>query len=249
MTTAADSIARLSPETIVVITPHAPISPGRVFVSGHGALKGDLGRFGARGASVDFEGDGELARRIHEEADSEGIGVLTDSAGDGRKESAIVTGGRGGLDHGVVVPLYFVCESIRKFAVAQPKLVVISIAYLSNVRLYNFGGCIARAATKSGRRTALIASGDLSHKLTSDGPYGYDPSGPRFDKYIVDCVAKRDVRTLLGTDGDFLESAAQCGFYGLVMLFGAIDEIGGPSPRILSYEGTFGVGYVIAHLL
>jgi predicted class III extradiol MEMO1 family dioxygenase len=145
--------------------------------------------------------------------------------------------------------------------------------------LFIFGGCIAAAAKKSGRRVALITSGDLSHKLTEDGPYGFDPAGPEFDKFILDCILSRDIRRLTGVDEITLDKAAQCGYYGLVMLYGAVVyatfgadayatsgaadaaeyvKIGAadaalpnglPQPALLSYEGTFGVGYAIARIM
>jgi len=133
-------------------------------------------------------------------------------------------------------------------------LAVISIAYLENGDLFRFGGCIARAARKSGRRAALITSGDLSHVLADDGPYGYNPSGPVFDDHVLACIKTGDTQKLLNTDDSLLERAAQCGFYGLLMTYGAMDEIHGEGTaglqpgRVLSYEGTFGVGYLIARL-
>ena len=50
---------------------------------------------------------------------------------------------------------------------------------------YRFGQCIARAAQTLGRKTVLIASGDLSHKLSEDGPYGFASEGPVFDREVT----------------------------------------------------------------
>lgn len=252
MREASDYIVRGNAGVIILISPHAPVSGGYISVSGGGALKGDLGRFGARGASVGFDGDGGTARMICEEAGLAGVSA---------RISERVHGGAAGLDHGSVVPLYFINEALKKSGSTPPELIIISIAYLSNAELYRFGACVARAATVSGKRAALITSGDLSHKLTADGPYGFDPAGPEFDKFIMECIKSGDAESLLGTDEMTLERAAQCGFYGLLMLYGAIGETqkqksavqaGGDGlklPRILSYEGVFGVGYAIAQIL
>ena len=276
MRDAADSISNSGVDTIIIISPHAP-SPGRnICINGDGELKGDLGRFGARGASVGFHGGSGIARLIYEEAVQAGVrisiaGELERNAGAGAGAGARARLGAGlsynkssgELDHGAVVPLYFVSRALNKIGAAMPQLVVISIAYMDNSALYKFGGCIARAVRKSDVRAALITSGDLSHKLAEDGPYGFDPAGPVFDAYILDCIAKRDVCSLLGTSEIMLENAAQCGFYGLLIVYGALDELGAGqsggagadtdagagAPCILSYEGTFGVGYAIAKLL
>ena len=268
MRQASECIVANRPDTIIIISPHAPVLRDQVLIQGAGLLKGDLGRFGARGASVGFDGDVGMARLICEEARAAGIDAVAGDAS-GSRGGGLFSGG--GLDHGTVVPLYFINEALTKSGAAAPKLVVISIAYFDNERLFRFGGCIARAAEKSGSAAALITSGDLSHKLTDDGPYGYDPYGPEFDRHIVRCIATRDVRRLLETDETLLERAAQCGFYGLVMLYGALeadrtcvktpdsteradgvtpDDAGRAVPgRVLSYEGIFGVGYAIAQIL
>ena len=34
-------------------------------------------------------------------------------------------------------------------------------------------------------KIALIASGDMSHCLKADGPYGFQPDGPKFDKELI----------------------------------------------------------------
>jgi aromatic ring-opening dioxygenase LigB subunit len=253
MEQAADYIVQSKAKTIIVISPHAPMSRNRILVSAGGLHKGGLSRFGARGVKLEFDGCKKLAEYIIEESNASEInaGLYGDGVFNG---SGIYADGRGELDHGVVVPLYFIDKSIKKFGAAQPKLVVLSIAYLKNDDLYKFGGCISRAAQRTGESVALIASGDLSHKLTSDGPYGYDPAGPEFDKYLLDCIAGRDVAKLLDTSEIFLDNAAQCGFYSIIMLYGAICGAAENlrveyEPQILSYEGTFGVGYAIIHFM
>ena len=40
------------------------------------------------------------------------------------------------------------------------------------------GRAIAEAARSLNRRCVLVASGDMSHKLKEDGPYGFAPEGP-----------------------------------------------------------------------
>ena len=265
MRIASDSIINSGADTIIIFSPHAPAYREQIAVNGYGALKGDLSRFGARKAAVAFEGDAGLSDSICKEALKAGIRAIP--AGGPERGSQIFRNDRGELDHGTVVPMYFVNEAIKKTGAVMPKLVVISIAFLDNRELYEFGRSIARAVITSGVNAAIITSGDLSHKLTEDGPYGYNPAGPEFDGYILECIEQSDVERLLNTDPVMLEQAAQCGFYGLLMLYGAIsgdlkDSIGGgapegaannegegAAPRVISYEGVLGVGYAIARIL
>ena len=53
------------------------------------------------------------------------------------------------------------------------KLVRIGGSGLSFADHYRAGRYIARAAENLGRSVFIVASGDLSHKLRGDGPYGY----------------------------------------------------------------------------
>lgn len=252
MRAAAGSIAQCNADTLIVISPHATMSPERIIINADSPLRGDLGQFGARAAALEFAGDSGLAGQIAEEASAAGIAVTVDAGLRNQGGGRYFAPQNKKLDHGSVVPLYFVDKAIKTHNAVRPKLIIISIAYMDNSTLYRFGGRIAQAVNKSGGTAALITSGDLSHKLTVDGPYGFDPAGPEFDRHILDCIAARDAQKLIDTDETLLERAAQCGFYGLLMAYGALDEIDGARAAvagILSYEGTFGVGYAIARLL
>ena len=98
---------------------------------------------------------------------------------------------------------------------------------------------------KAKERTALIASGDLSHVLKPEGPYGYDPAGPKLDEIIVGAVKEKNVDMLLNIDPEILEHGAECGLRSILFLFGVF-EIIDFSTKILSYEAPFGVGYMVA---
>ncbi len=96
---------------------------------------------------------------------------------------------------------------------------------------------------------ALIASGDLSHVLTKDGPYGYHPDGPKFDQELIKLLKEKKVSEILKLDDKFPQ-AAGCGLHSFAFCLGLLDgekmEI---NPKILSYEGPFGVGYLVAQVI
>ena len=62
------------------------------------------------------------------------------------------------------------------------------------------GETIAEAAASTNRRVALIASGDMSHRLTIGAPLGYDPRGREFDAWLVDALRRGAYRDLLQLD-------------------------------------------------
>ena len=46
-------------------------------------------------------------------------------------------------------------------------------------------------------------------------------------------------------DEDFVDDAGECGYRSILILMGILDGLN-IKPRILSYEGPFGVGYLVA---
>jgi AmmeMemoRadiSam system protein A len=224
----AGRIAALQPEVIILTSPHATLYADYFHISPGKGARGDLRRFGASGFSMEVEYDTELVRAISEEAGREGIHAGTM----GEREKA--------LDHGTLVPLYFINQ-----AYADYKLVRIGLSGLTPLEHYRFGRLIARVVEDLGRRAVFVASGDLSHKLLQDGPYGFVPEGPEFDGKVTEAMEKADFLAFLSFDQSFCDSAAECGLRSFIIMAGALD---GKSvkPELLSYEGTFGVGYGIA---
>jgi len=97
------------------------------------------------------------------------------------------------------------------------------------------------------KRLAWIASGDMSHRLKEDGPYGLHPSGPKFDKEFIELLKKKGVQGILHLPERLLEEAGECGLRSFCMLLGALEESKVKwTPEVLSYEGPFGVGYLVA---
>ncbi|MBI4101691.1 MAG: hypothetical protein HY443_01865 [Candidatus Nealsonbacteria bacterium] len=97
------------------------------------------------------------------------------------------------------------------------------------------------------KKIALIASGDTSHRLAEEGPYGFHPDGPGFDEALIDALNKKDNEKLVELDEVYPE-AAECGLRSFCFLLGILEASGQEwNPEILSYEGPFGVGYLVAN--
>ena len=94
-------------------------------------------------------------------------------------------------------------------------------------------------------KIALIASGDLSHCLRADGPYGFHPDGPKFDKALIEALKKKDIETILKLD-ELYPEAGECGLRSFSFLLGILETSGLKwQAKVLSYEGPFGVGYLV----
>ena len=127
------------------------------------------------------------------------------------------------------------------------KIVVVNIAAMPLLDLYRYGMAIARVAGRLGRRAAVLASGDLSHRLTRGAPAGYSPKGREFDEKIILHLRDFDPEAIVGMPGSLYEEAGECGLRPITMMLGALDgrEV---KSDVLSYEGPYGVGYGVAIL-
>ncbi|MEY8001338.1 AmmeMemoRadiSam system protein A [Clostridium sp. Mt-5] len=227
-----EDIAAIKPDTIIIITPHGPVFSDAIALSCQDSIQGDLAKFGAPKVSQSYNINLTLTEKIIEYSKEQNIltGKIT-------ARSAEQYGIKYELDHGALVPLYFVNEKYKHY-----KLVHITYGMLSKMQLYKFGMCIKKAVGEVDTRAVFIASGDLSHRLTEDGPYEYSSYGKKFDREITSLLEKGDVSGIFNIDSKTINEAGQCGLRSYYIMLGAMNgcHIKG---SILSYEGPFGVGY------
>jgi aromatic ring-opening dioxygenase LigB subunit len=96
-------------------------------------------------------------------------------------------------------------------------------------------------------KMALVASGDLSHCLKEDGPYGFHSDGPKFDNALIEALKQRDIEKILKLDKLYPE-AGECGLRSFCFLLGILEAAKIDwQTEILSYECPFGVGYLVAN--
>ncbi|AGK99986.1 AmmeMemoRadiSam system protein A [Desulfoscipio gibsoniae] len=225
-------------QTLVMITPHGTVFSDGIGISAVKELQGSLSQFGAAGVRFTLPNDLQLVHKIKEMAGLQGITTAgIDNA------LAARFGVSTELDHGITAPLYF----IREAGVSMP-LVHVSMGLLPFHELYSFGVAVRDAAAALDKKVAVLASSDLSHRLTPDAPAGYHPSGKDFDLQLVELVGAADVEGICGIDADLVEKAGECGLRSIIMMLGALDGVEINS-EVLSYEGPFGVGYMVAALV
>jgi len=224
----ARRVAELKPDTIVVSSPHAPAYYDAFAIAPGPTLHGDMAQFRARKVRVDADIDTELVDRI--------LDVTNDA-----KFRVSSTAWRGKpMDYAALIPLHFVEKFYHDY-----KLVEVGLSGFSAQDHFRLGQVIANCANDLGRRVVWIASGDMSHKLTEDGPYGFNPAGPKFDAAVCKIFKSGDLHKLFSLDPQMCEDAAYCGLPSWEMMAGALDGTQ-YSGKLLSYEGPFGVGYGVA---
>lgn len=124
----------------------------------------------------------------------------------------------------------------------QGRAVMLSPCFSSYEINEILGTIVERSAAKLGRKIGVIASGDLSHKLTKDSPNGYTPKGILFDQAVMDALKRRDKKPLTSMTSDFIDEIAMCGLPSVYFLFGVLGHRKAAMP-CFSHEGPFGVGY------
>jgi len=227
----AREMAQHQPETAILISPHGPAQPDAFAILVGPRADGSLAAWDAPQVTFAFENDVEAASLIREEAQRAGVSLEPLERWRHRDST-----GRwcDGLDWGCTVPLYYLRPGL-----AEAKLVPLCISYLEPQQHFALGQAVARASERLDKRVVIIASADLSHSLA------YGPMGALFDEMIERAIAEWDVRTVLEMDVSFRHEAAEDAVPSLSFLMGALDGLT-VKPRVLSYEGPFGVGYLVA---
>jgi len=224
----AKQIARINPDTIILTTPHSILYADYFHISPGKKAAGSFRNFGAPTVGMEVEYDQDFVSRLEALASSSGIraGTL------GEKDKS--------LDHATMVPLYFLNKHLKDY-----KLVRISLSGFSPLVHYRLGKLIRELTEAEEKTYVFIASGDLSHKLKKDGPYGLSEEGPVFDREVTEAMANGDFLRFLTFDEALCDAAGECGLRSFIIMAGALDGTRMDS-RLLSYEGPFGVGYAVA---
>jgi MEMO1 family protein len=210
----------------VIVSPHSPFLPEAFGVWEGERLKGSMERFQAPDVTLQLDVSTELAEAIVDVA--------------GRMELPV---GRlradWELDRGVTVPATYLLRT------DQVRVVPVAISMLGWDEHWLFGTAIAKAAAQIAGETVIVASSNLSHRVTPDAPHGYSSSGADFDGLVRDAFLNHRLRDLLDIRQDLCREASECGFAPLLVLGGAFD---GQSVRgrVISYEAPFGIGYLVA---
>ncbi len=225
---AAREIAELKPESIIICSSHSPLLRSAFYAANAPDAAGDLRAFGIRTIHEEVSYDLELLKFLQEVTSERNIAL----------EATHLEAST--LDHGTLLPLTFIHQYYKDF-----KLLRLGMSFLGPEEHFEFGRAVAEAVFRSNKRTVFIASGDLSHVLKADGPYGYREEGPKLDSELSDIFASGELDRLLHLDDNLVEGAQECGLRTFQIMAGVLADKDFDS-ELYSYEGTFGVGYAVA---
>ena len=221
-------VIRSGAETIVIISPHAPLERDAFVAYDGPQLYADFANFRAPTATVQAPLDDELLNEIMRSAAAQSLATNRIKNRD--------------LDHGTAVPLYFLQRSGWHGSV-----VALGYSFLSNEDHLRFGNCIRQAVDNLAKPVAFIASGDLSHRLQPGAPAGYDQQAHLFDEEVVDAIQSCATGRIVNLDPELRRTAGECGYRSMLVAIGVAQGFA-PSCEVISYEAPFGVGYLVAQL-
>ena len=221
----ADEIASLAPDTIVIASPHAESYSDFFQIADGETVTGSFKEYGAPQVKFRFHYDDELRNEITRVAASKKFPAGYEGSEDPK------------LDHGTMVPLYFIRRKYSSF-----KLVRLGLSGLSFYDHYKMGQYIAMAAKNLNKKVVFIASGDMSHCLSEDSLYGYRDEGKKYENLLNIDLKNGNFGNLLRMDHLLITKAKECGHRAFSLLAGTLDRKIS-EPICLSHEVVFGVGY------
>ena len=227
---AAGELASTEPDRVIVLDPHLTRYPNAyACVDMPSAIWGSFKAFGRPDLEVGFPSEPEFYR------------YLTKNAKDNMFSLEIMDTDE--LDHGAMVPLWFLGAAGFKGSVC-----IIGFPWKCHQRTHTeFGRFLRQASDGYGGRTAIIASGDMSHRLQYGAPSGYHPKAHEFDRAFKGHVESGELLKAAQLPLDLCDLAAEDSSESMAVVAGAVGEKVATA-RVLSYEAPFGVGYLVATL-
>ena len=227
-------IVSQKPETLVIVSPHNYVFPDGAAIIAAPRLYGNLAAFGYPELSMDVRTDMDLVEEIVHQASQQTDVYRLDAAWSDRFGHPL------SVDQGTFVPLYY----LRKAGFTGP-IVLMAPRFDDYDSMTRLGDIVIKAAKTLGRRIAVIASGDLSHRLLQGSPNGYTPNGAVFDKLVMEALLKQNLSGLSDLSRSFIDEIATCGLPSVYFLFG-VQRHFRPVMPVYAYEAPFGVGYGVA---
>lgn len=215
-------LALAKPETIVLISPHAPKYSDAMSINLHERYIGTLKRFGDHGTTLHAPADMLLIDRLQRGLRS--------------ADQPITLTSQEELDYGATVPLLLLTTRLQDW-----KLVPIAPSDISGSQHVRFGEALAQILMSENRRIAVIASADLSHHSSPASPHGFTELGASFDASVRQAVISRDSNALLSLSPETAHAADQCGLMPILLWQGIMSHLHG-TVHELAYEAPFGVG-------
>jgi aromatic ring-opening dioxygenase LigB subunit len=221
----AEDLYIAKPDVVIIISPHGPVPGSSFAINLSTAFTGNLEKFGDFGTKDEYMGEISLCHQIRESLESkQPLQMITEQV----------------IDYGCYVPLKLLFSGQSE----MPKVIPLYVSKGGLQEHYDFGIALQRELMVSDKRIAVIASGDLSHKLSTNSPGGYSAKAEKFDAKLVELLQKNKTKDILGLNEKTIAEVGECGLKPIAALLGILHGVNA-TPQRMSYEAPFGVGYLV----
>jgi aromatic ring-opening dioxygenase LigB subunit len=213
-------------ETVIVISPHNQLGDDFFIVNAAPEMELSFSDFGFIPPKNFLKGDILLCDSLKNQTKNElPIKIISENK----------------LDYGSAIPLHLLKDQNTSFKV----LVISPAEKIGLEEHFNCGEKLAELIQASNKKIAIIASGDLSHRLKRKSPGGYSPKGAKFDNKLIEYLSDPETakENILKMDKKLILEASECGLKPIVMTLGFLKNLTWES-NILAYQTDFGVGYL-----
>lgn len=222
------------PDSIVIASPHNLRLHKHIGVV---LSENSSGRVteGKRSISLRAKCDVELAWRILEESEREGLPVVGANYGTFEGPLSDLA-----MDWGTLIPSWFFLKE-RRLVVVTPSR---EIPLREN---FEFGRAVAKAAERTRKRVAFVASSDQAHAHKKDGPYGFSVKASVYDGLVVDAIRGGRLSSIMRFPRSLVDAAKPDSLWQMTMLAGALREVPMDgelfSYQVPTYFGMLCAGY------
>lgn len=231
--TVSKAFVAARPETVIILTNH-PINPDNTAKSLtfniHSQYAVNFEEFGEYGLRFNVAGDIAMAHHLKRRFDTL------------RSQYLIALASQEKLDGSASVSLFHLIKN-------QPhiKLVPINDTIEDFKPEFIIGERLRRPIYQEKTRVAIIASLNLSHRLSELSPAGYSAKAKIFDERVLEAISRKHPLNLVRFKKETLAEVKECALRPLLLLFGIMKNTH-YSPQLLSYESPFGIGHAVINL-
>jgi aromatic ring-opening dioxygenase LigB subunit len=221
----ADILKKEETEIIIIISPHGQSQNNNISLNISPQLNLSFKEFGYLATTRSFSSALSLADEIKKQMG---------------REDPVRFVSQDQLDYGSAVPLQLLSNDLKNIKV----LPLFPAEKKDRKYHYQFGQKLGAIIRNRPEKIAIIAAGDLSHRLKKSSAAGYSPKGARFDNRLIAYLndSENGINKILAMDEKIAEEALESGLKQLSLILGIIGE--NCQPQILSYQNDFGVGYL-----
>lgn len=229
MKTLSSHLYACQPESIIIMSPHGQCYQNSCTMNYGQEYIGNFEEFGDHSFQKTFFSDIETIQKIRTESQLS-------------EKQHFFLGSEKKTDYGITVPCFYFLEKAKTIP-----LIPIAASFTDLKESIEAGKQLKRTISHIQKRFAVIASSDLSHKMTKESPSGYTPKALEFEKKLVRCIKQKNPKKLVALAQQEIEDIEVCGMEVIAMLFGVLEGMN-YSVDILSHEYPFGIGYLVAQM-